>query len=232
MCDSSAVNERIIENLLDQIDGLRAENANLKPAHVPQIKANSLLTVKPNIAPPLDPGFFPYVLGSKKYMENATAAAGCDDFHVAIERHAGLTTTFTVPCFPETHPNFDDSCIYIERKIKFLLWMKGGYKVYLSGNPIVCRYLTTTYSSTGARKFDADLMEQAYLEKFEVFIIKAKDMPAAKATSTAIALAVRCLNHTKPLTQQLIPCKYSPHKFHILNSLLRIPFRPCIFNWS
>jgi len=183
MCDSSAVNERIIENLLDQIDGLRAENANLKPAHVPQIKANSLLTVKPNIAPPLDPGFFPYVLGSKKYMENATAAAGCDDFHVAIERHAGLTTTFTVPCFPETHPNFDDSCIYIERKIKFLLWMKGGYKVYLSGNPIVCRYLTTTYSSTGARKFDADLMEQAYLEKFEVFVVKAKDMPAAKENS-------------------------------------------------
>jgi len=160
-------------------DSKRAEKA-----YEPQIKSNSLLTVKPGFAPPLDPGFFPYVLGSRKYLKAAGAEKGCDDFRVAIERHEGLTTTFTVPCFPESHPNFDDSCIYIERRIKFFLWMKGGYRVYVSGNPKVCDFIASTYSATGARKFDVDLMEQAYMEKFQTFqIVAGTEMPAAKENS-------------------------------------------------
>jgi hypothetical protein len=168
--------------------GAGAQNAEKKTkteeaVHVPEIKANSLLTVKPNIAPPLDPDFRPYILGSKKYMENATEEAGCEDFHVAVVRHAGLTSRFTVPCFPETHANFDDSCIYIERRIKFILWQKGGYKLYVSGNPTVCTYLTTTYSPGGDRKFDVDLMEQAYNESFETHVVTKAKMPKAKENS-------------------------------------------------
>jgi hypothetical protein len=38
----------------------------------------------------------------------------------------------------------------------------------------------------------------------------------------------RCLSHTKSPTQQLIACKYPPHKLRILSSLLRILLWPCI----
>lgn len=153
--------------------------------YVPQIKANSLLTVKPRVIAPLDPGFFPYVLGSRNYLKALSEAASSDksSFSVAVERHSGLTSTFTVPCFAESHENFDDSCIYIERRIKFILWQKGGFKVYVSGPPRLCNFITNTFSPVGARKFDVDLMEQAYNEKFQVFVVEAAQMPPAKENS-------------------------------------------------
>jgi predicted NBD/HSP70 family sugar kinase len=62
--------------------------------------------------------------------------------------------------------------------------MKGGYKLYVSGNSKLCKYLATTYSATGARAFDADLMEQAYNEPFQTIVCKsASEMPAHNENS-------------------------------------------------
>lgn len=184
MCDDAATNNRIIANLLDQIDALKTENDALEPVHAPKIGSNSLLQVKPNMPAVLDPDFFPFVLGSRNYMKVASATSGTTDFHVAVERHQGLTSAFTVPCFPKGHANFDDSCIYIERKIKFILWQKGGYKLHVSGNKTVCKYLSSTYSASGSRSFDVDLMAQAYNEPFQTFVhSSASQMPAQNENS-------------------------------------------------
>jgi hypothetical protein len=119
MCDDAATNNRVIANLLDQIDALKTENDALEPVHEPKIGANSLLQVKPNMPAVLDPNFFPFVLGSRNYMKVASAASGTTDFTVAVERHQGLTSCFTVPCFPDSHANFDDSNLLFGLDVEF-----------------------------------------------------------------------------------------------------------------
>lgn len=147
----------------------------------PQLRDDSFLLVMPAIEATLDPGYRPMVLGSRSYIGKASAAPEASSFHVAIERHQGLVSAFSVPCFPERHPHFDDSCIYVERRIKFLLWQRGGFKIHVCGEQKLCRYISDTYSDTGQRAFDVDLMTKVYKERFEVRICEKKeDLPAEK----------------------------------------------------
>lgn len=43
---------------------------------------------------------------------------------------------------------------YIERIVKTILWMKGGFKVYVSRDEGVCDYLKSVYCASGQQEFD------------------------------------------------------------------------------
>ena len=157
---------------------------------VPVLREESLLNVTPRIPPPLDPGFRPFVLGSRNYMK-ATQRFATTDFHFAVERHRGLTCRFVVPCFDEGHDFFIDSCFYIERKIKFVLWQRGGCKLYICGNAKLCKFLVASYSAGGARAFDAELMSRAYKVPFQTIVCaSSSDLPEAMEDS--LTLGVVC----------------------------------------
>jgi predicted NBD/HSP70 family sugar kinase len=153
---------------------------------VPVLGEDSLLHVAPRIPPPLDPGFRPFVLGSRNYMK-ATERLATTDFHFAVERHRGLTCRFVVPCFDEGHGFFTDSCFYIERKIKFILWQRGGCKLYICGNAKLCKFLAASYSAAGARAFDVELMSRAYKVPFQTIVCaSSSDLPEAMEDSLTL----------------------------------------------
>ncbi len=73
---------------------------------------------------------------------------------------------------------------YVDRIIKMLLWMKGGFKVYLSGDQAVYEAMKATYRVGGARAFDADFMSNVYEKPFEV--VYCDQVPAEKSNPQAV----------------------------------------------
>ncbi len=129
-------------------------------------------------SPALDPQFIP--LGK---FYDAFLAMAKEPFHIAVERSNGQTAVFpTFICGTEEMRQAD--IYYIDRMVKTLLWMKGGFRVFLSGNEAVAREIANRYSLAGARAFDADFMAGVYEKPFEVLLVE--KVPQEKDSSQAI----------------------------------------------
>jgi predicted NBD/HSP70 family sugar kinase len=137
----------------------------------------SLLSIKPTIAAPLDPGFLPAVLYHRAYRESVENAHHGVPFVIGLERECGLVSRFETLVHPGADP---ETRLYVERIVKFLLWAHGGWKLYLGGPKPIAESLRKIYSARGTRKFDCQLMEVAYGKKFEVVVTTPESVPAAK----------------------------------------------------
>ncbi|MEO5914541.1 MAG: ROK family protein [Luteolibacter sp.] len=129
------------------------------------------------IPAPLDPGFLPAVVFNRAYVARATASGSAVPLILGLEREGGLLSRFETVVMPQAD---DETVLYVDRLVKFLLWARGGWKLHLSGPPAIGEYVRKTYSTRGARKFDCKMMELAYGRKFEVVLTnkipRARDM--------------------------------------------------------
>jgi predicted NBD/HSP70 family sugar kinase len=73
----------------------------------------------------------------------------------------------------------------VERIVKFLLWSRGGWKLFIGGPKIVGEFIRKTYSARGARKFDCEMMEIAYGKKFQVVITTPGKVPGNREMQVA-----------------------------------------------
>jgi predicted NBD/HSP70 family sugar kinase len=70
-----------------------------------------------------------------------------------------------------------------ERLLKFLLWQRGGWKIYVGGPENVGHYLKQGYAPEGQRKFDFHFMgEKVYEKQFTVLPCAAAEVPRAQET--------------------------------------------------
>ena len=128
--------------------------------------------------PELDPEFFPVLRFNQAFLRTAQKPMS-----VAVERDRGQVAV----CNTRIHGTpewFEADCYYMDRLVKSLLWMKGGWKVYVAGDGAIGKYLQQTYSLTGARAFDADFMAGVYERPFEVVLCD--QVPAEHDVSQAI----------------------------------------------
>lgn len=128
--------------------------------------------------PELDPEFFPVLRFNQAFLRTAQKPVS-----VAVERDRGQVAV----CNTRIHGTpewFEADCYYMDRLVKSLLWMKGGWKVYVAGDGAIGKYLQQTYSLTGARAFDADFMAGVYERPFEVVLCD--QVPAEHDVSQAI----------------------------------------------
>ena len=125
------------------------------------------ITVSPKIAPVLEPGFIPLGLFNQSYLEKAKLP-----FSLALVRGEGETArcdTFVIG----TAESFEADMLYLEKKVKTLLWMKGGYELLLQGPEKLCRSLEKLFSAQGKRAFDAAFMSRVYERPFEIKTVSA-----------------------------------------------------------
>ena len=146
----------------------------------------SLLRTKPRIPAPLDPGFQPFFLAGRNYRQAVAASSRKEPLTIALERNAGLVTRWNLEVFPSGSPHDADSFRYVERTIKFLLWARGGWKLYLAGPHKLSGQIRDCYSPTGARAFDADLMEKIYGRQFEVSLVGPDELPSERESTVAL----------------------------------------------
>ena len=129
-------------------------------------------------SPELDPGFIPLHAFNKAYLSGASKKIG-----IAVERADGQMASLET--FIYGTPEYRDADeYYINRLVKTILWMKGGYKIYVCGDEHILSYLQEIYSKGGAQDFDRDFMANVFEHPFEVSA--ADTLPLAKDDPKAI----------------------------------------------
>ena len=122
--------------------------------------------------PSLDPGFLPL----NRYYESFRKDAK-EPFDIAVERAGGQMAVLKT-AIHGTPEFFDADVYYVERLVKTILWMKGGFKVYLAGNEAVCDAIAKFYSAGGQQEFDWDYMSSVFEHPFQV--VRVDKVPEAK----------------------------------------------------
>jgi predicted NBD/HSP70 family sugar kinase len=129
----------------------------------------SLMLVKPRISPPLDEGFRPAVLANRAFRKKVEDSGAGVPLILGLERADGSVSRFETMVFPDGHPRAGANLAYAERLVKFLLWQRGGWKVYVAGPRDIGVYLHKCYAPDGDRAFDGRFMgERIYLMPFTI----------------------------------------------------------------
>lgn len=122
--------------------------------------------------PELDPGFTPIGVYNEEFLKTAKKPIG-----IAVERADGQMAS--VNTFIHGTPEMRDADhYYVERLVKTMLWMKGGFKVYVSGDEDAAEYLRSVYCKGGQQEFDWDYMANVFEHPFE--IVTVDEIPPAK----------------------------------------------------
>ncbi len=128
--------------------------------------------------PELDPGFLPLHAFNKSFLANAKKPIG-----IAVERSNGQMAAVETFIHGTEAMQAADR-YYIERLVKTLLWMKGGYRVYVRGDEAMADYLRSVYCEGGQQAFDWDYMAHVFEHPFE--IVSTDTLPQAKDEPKAI----------------------------------------------
>ena len=128
--------------------------------------------------PELDPGFIPLGKFFSAFLEGAE-----QPLDIAIERAGGEVAVYRTRIHGTDEYAAADS-YYVDRLVKFLLWMKGGFRVYISGSDAVYEAVRGAYRAGGSREFDADFMANVYERPFEV--VKCGAVPAEYSNPQAV----------------------------------------------
>jgi predicted NBD/HSP70 family sugar kinase len=144
-------------------------------ARLPQRCADGL----GGIPAPLDPGFQPAALWNRRYRASLNAADDATPLVLGLEREGHLVSRFETAVRCGADP---ETLRYVERIVKFMLWARGGWKLYVGGSEAIGQHLRRTYSLRGARKFDCEMMALAYGRKFEVVSTTPGKVPRNKET--------------------------------------------------
>ena len=132
----------------------------------------------------LDPQFTPLSLVCRE-MREATKEDG-QDIIIAVERNNGYTTTYKTRVFRDGTGHDEENFKFVERIVKSLLWVVGGYKVIIAGSAIVGEKIKAAFCYGGSRDFDVRFMERVYEEKFSVEIRAYEDAPEDKSAAAPI----------------------------------------------
>ncbi len=138
---------------------------------------------KMKVLAPLDPAFEPIYRGLEAF---AARAAEGPEIRIAVERNDGLVATHDMRILPEGE---DDalSLRMVERMVKSMLWVYGGFRVTIAGSKAVYEGVKAQYCEGGARAFDANFMAHVYEHPFEVcYAATPAEAPARKDASAPI----------------------------------------------
>ncbi len=125
----------------------------------------------------LDPQFRPAAVVIAEFKK-AVAEAGGTPLVIAVERNKGYVSTFAIDVFKDGTGHDEENYEVIERLVKTLLWIYGGYKVTIAGSKKIYEGIAAAYCTGGARQFDADFMARVYEAPFEVLYCEnAADAP-------------------------------------------------------
>lgn len=143
--------------------------------------ATTSLNVSPRFTPVLDPGFIPAVLWNRAYREKVGQDSAARRLVLALVRPDGTVSRHESRVLAATHREAALTLRYAERLLKFLLWQKGGPKVFIAGADEVAAELARIYSPSGARTFDHGFMGPGvYREPFALAACRFEDLPAER----------------------------------------------------
>ena len=119
--------------------------------------------------PELDMDFIPLYKFNQAFLQTAT-----EPFGIAVERNDKQIYVKETRVHGD-EANAEADKYYLDRLVKFELWQKGGFKIYVRGNESLYQYLEQTFGPGGTRAMDAEFMGRLYQNPFEV--VKVDELP-------------------------------------------------------
>ena len=114
----------------------------------------------------LDPQFEPMALKVRE-MREKTAEEG-QEIVIGVERDRGAITTYRTRIFPDGTGHDDENYEFVERIVKSMLWVAGGFHIIIAGSPVIAQRIREAYVDKGYRDFDLHFMETVYETAFVV----------------------------------------------------------------
>ncbi|WP_409967936.1 ROK family protein [Bengtsoniella intestinalis] len=128
--------------------------------------------------PPLDPAYIPLLPFYQAFEASATLP-----FSMAVERSEGQVAVYHTKIHG-TPEMAEADRYYVRRMIKTMLWLYGGYKIYLAGSESLYQAMVEDYSATGIQAFDFDYMAKVFESPF-TFVL-CDQVPAEQGNPKAI----------------------------------------------
>lgn len=135
----------------------------------------NIFNIIPKYVPPLDKAFIPIELVCRIF----DGGDHTQTLRIAIERNNGLIAAHDFKVFAG-NDRMAENYAYIERMVKMLLWLYGGYKVYIGGSEEIGNYIQKIYAPGEKCGFDYQSMEEVYEQKFEVHVVDIANVPDIK----------------------------------------------------
>ena len=128
--------------------------------------------------PALDPGYIPLGRFYEAFLKDSK-----EPLDIAVERSNGQIAVYKT-FIHGTDELRDADIYYVDRIIKTILWMKGGFRVYIAGRESIYEAMKEHYSANGSRAFDFDYMSNVFEHPFEVLHVD--QVPAEKSFSQSV----------------------------------------------
>ncbi|MCL4789024.1 MAG: ROK family protein [Verrucomicrobia bacterium] len=154
---------------------------------------NGLSLVAPRVVPVLDPEFRPAVLANRAFREQVRKSGKPLPVRIALEQTDGSVYHFLTEIFSEDAPQAAGNYTYIERIVKFLLWSRGGWRIYFDGPASIAAKLTAHYRDEATGKFDSEMVGTRMFDH-ALEVVNTKDIPPERAQA-------------KPLGRHLDGCR-------------------------
>ena len=146
---------------------------------------NGLRLVSPRITPVLEPWFRPAVLANRLFREQVQASAKPISIGLALEQTDGSISRFCTQIFNESAPEAAGNFRYLERIVKFLLWSRGGFRIYFDGPEPLAKRLAAHYLETATGKFDSHLVGERMFDH-PIEIIPTRSLPPERTSAAAL----------------------------------------------
>jgi predicted NBD/HSP70 family sugar kinase len=142
---------------------------------------------QPKYHPALDADFIPAALYNRAFRAETQSSGKGEDLVFGLERADGSLSRVETQVFTCEHPWAIHNYKYSERMLKFLLWQRGGWKVYLGGPADIVDHLQKSYAPGGERSFDHHFMgEEVYQKPFTIVHCKPEEVPRAKESQQSL----------------------------------------------
>ncbi|MEX2382765.1 MAG: ROK family protein [Opitutales bacterium] len=146
-----------------------------------------LVLAAPAVTPLLDPSFRPAALVHRSHRAKLEQLKEKTPVAFALEQADGSLFTYSLDVFPEDHPQAEGNFTCVERLLKFILWSRGGFRVYFSGPRSLGEALQRHYTKSVTGRFDAKIMgERIYERPFEVVLVGPNEIPSLKVTEAPL----------------------------------------------
>ena len=137
------------------------------------------------IKPILEPEFKPAIIELRSFFEDVKKYPNKQHLIVSVERANGYIYRKEFDILPD---GVDDerNTFIVERIIKCILWVVGGFKIYIAGSHIVFNNIKKYYSNGGLREFDYHFMSTVFEKEMEVVECDYDNIPKMKSSSVPV----------------------------------------------
>jgi hypothetical protein len=130
----------------------------------------------------LDKGFKPAIVELRNFFNDVAKAEEKSHLVIAVERNNGYVYRKQFDIFAD---GIDDerNTFIVERIVKSILWVVGGYKIYIAGSHTVYENIKSYYCDGGLRDFDYHFMSGVYENEVQVIERTYETIPQEKKSS-------------------------------------------------